>query len=413
MMDDHAPGLEWRARKAGRIPIWVAPSEARKQGFTPQTVRLSADPYEAEPTPAERLALASTCRRLHAEAKEWLSGLTNPPKARYDGTLKSLIDLYQVHELSPFHGVTAETRRSYVYNLGVLSKRVGARRLDRVTGEDLLRWHRDLTKPAQAGGKPRVRFAHALMTMLRIVLKFGKILNIADARALRSVMDDMEFATTAQRNAFIAPEQVVAIRKTAHERGLPSVALATAIMFEAVLRQKDVIGEWVVDPTAEPTGALVDRGRVWRTGLLWGEHVGPANLIMAKPTSKSRGRRTAEHDLSTMPMVVEELMHVPSQRRIGPMIVCETTGRPWRARHFREIWRECARDAGVPDDVWCMDARAGGITEGSDAGADLDHLRHAATHTNTSTTSRYNRDALSKSRKVSHLRVISRSANGA
>lgn len=55
-----------------------------------------------------------------------------------------------------------------------------------------------------------------------------------------------------------------------------------------------------------------------------------------------------------------------------------------------------------------MDARVGGITEGSSAGADLAHLSKAATHTNTVTTSRYNRDALSKSRKIAELRVISR-----
>jgi hypothetical protein len=215
MSKDQAPGLEWRARKAGRIPIWVAPADARKQGFTPQTVRLSADPIAGEPGQAEMLVLASTCRRLQAEAKEWQSGLHNPPKARYDGTLKSLFDLYQVHELSPFHAITAETRRSYVYNLGVLTKRIGARRLDRVTGEDLLRWHREFAKPGRAGGKPRIRFAHALMTQLRIVLKFGKVLNIADAKDLRSVMEDMEFATAPQRDAFISPEQVEAVRKAA------------------------------------------------------------------------------------------------------------------------------------------------------------------------------------------------------
>lgn len=413
MTDNHAPGLEWRPRKGGRVPVWVAPAEARKQGYSPPTVRLSAEPYAAEPTSTEMLALASTCRRLSAEAKEWLSGLHNPPKAKYDGSLRSLINLYQVHDVGPFQGITAETRRSYVYNLGVLSKRIGARRVDRITGEDLLRWHRDFTKPRVPGGKPRVRFAHALMTMLRIVLKFGKVLNISDAKALRSVMEDMEFATAPQRDAFITPEQVVAVREAAHKRGLPSVALATAIMFEAVLRQKDVIGEWVLDDSAEQTGAPVDRGRVWRTGLLWGEHVDPRTLVLDKPTSKSRGRRRAEHDLATMPMVVEELVHVPAMRRIGPMIVCETTGRPWRARHFREIWRECARAAGVPDAVWCMDARAGGITEGSGSGADLAHVSKTATHTNLATTSRYNRDALSKSRAVAQLRVISRAKNNA
>ena len=223
----------------------------------------------------------------------------------------------------------------------------------------------------------------------------------------------MEFATAPQRDTFIAPVQVEAVRAAAHVRGLPSVALATAIMFEAVLRQKDVIGEWIADESAEPAGALVDRGRVWRSGLLWGEHVDPSTLVLKKPTAKSRGRRTAEHDLSTMPMVVDELAHLPSTRRVGPVIVCETTGRPWQARHFREAWRACARAAGLPDSIWCMDARAGGITEGSSSGADLAHVSKTATHTNLATTIRYNRDALSKSRKVAQLRVIARAGNGA
>jgi hypothetical protein len=255
--------------------------------------------------------------------------------------------------------------------------------------------------------------AHSLMTTLRIVLKFGKVLNIADAKALRSVMEDMEFATAPQRDAFIEPAQVEAVRAAARARGLPSVALATAIMFEAMLRQKDVIGEWVEDGSAESARGLVDRGRVWRSGLLWGDHVEPVTLLMRKPTSKSRGRRKAEHDLSIMPMVMDELAHVPPARRVGPMIVCETTGRPWRARHFREIWRECARAAGVPDGIWCMDARAGGITEGSGSGADLAHVSKTATHTNLATTSRYNRDTLSKSRKVTQLRVSARARSSA
>jgi hypothetical protein len=413
MRDDYAPGLEWRPRKGGRVPIWVAPAEARRQGYTPPTVRLAAEPITVAPDATQALALAATCRRLQAEAQEWLSGRHAPPKARYDGTLGSLIDLYQVHELSPFHGVTAETRRSYVYNLGVLARRVGARRLDRVTGEDLLRWHREFAKPATPGGAPKLRMAHSLMTTLRIVLKFGKVLNIADAKALRSVMEDMEFATAPQRDAFIEPAQVEAVRAAARARGLPSVALATAIMFEAMLRQKDVIGEWVEDGSAESARGLVDRGRVWRSGLLWGDHVEPVTLLMRKPTSKSRGRRKAEHDLSIMPMVMDELAHVPPARRVGPMIVCETTGRPWRARHFREIWRECARAAGVPDGIWCMDARAGGITEGSGSGADLAHVSKTATHTNLATTSRYNRDTLSKSRKVTQLRVSARARSSA
>ena len=298
MSDDAAPGLEWRARKGGKIPIWVAPAEARKTGYTPATVRLAGGPYVGEPSALERSDLASRCRKLHAEVREWLAGRHNPEKAHYDGTLKSLFELYQVHELSPFHSITSETRRSYVYNLTVLTRSVGNRNLKQVTGEDLLRWHRNFLKPPAAKpGKPprlpRVRFAHSLMTTLRIVLKFGKIINIADARNLRSVMEDMEFQTSPQRDVFISMQQVVAVRKAAHEAGLPSIALATAIMFEAMLRQKDVIGEWLKDPTADPNAALVDRGRVWSTGIRWGEHLDPRTLILTKPTSKSRGRRKA------------------------------------------------------------------------------------------------------------------------
>jgi len=36
---------------------------------------------------------------------------------------------------------------------------------------------------------------------------------------------------------------------------------------------------------------------------------------------------------------------------------------PWNERHCAEIWREIARTAGIPDEVWSMDGRAGGATE--------------------------------------------------
>lgn len=51
-----------------------------------------------------------------------------------------------------------------------------------------------------------------------------------------------------------------------------------------------------------------------------------------------------------------------------------------------------------------MDARAGAITEAEDAGAELDTIRGAVGHTQASTTARYSRGALGKSRKVALLR---------
>jgi|ERR1700730_10036156 len=47
------------------------------------------------------------------------------------------------------------------------------------------------------------------------------------------------------------------------------------------------------------------------------------------------------------------------------------TGQPFKERRFQKNWRAVARAAGIPDDVMNRDSRACGVTEGSDAGADL------------------------------------------
>ena len=61
--------------------------------------------------------------------------------------------------------------------------------------------------------------------------------------------------------------------------------------------------------------------------------------------------------------------------------------------------------AGIPRDVWNMDARAGAITEADDAGAELDEIRATAAHTQASTTVRYLRGSMGKSRRVAGLRA--------
>jgi hypothetical protein len=70
-----------------------------------------------------------------------------------------------------------------------------------------------------------------------------------------------------------------------------------------------------------------------------------------------------------------------------------------------------ARAAGIPDNVLNRDSRAGGVTEGSDAGADLEHLRHHASHSSVATTARYSRRTLTKTRAVARLRVAHREDN--
>lgn len=99
-----------------------------------------------------------------------------------------------------------------------------------------------------------------------------------------------------------------------------------------------------------------------------------------------------ERDLRQYPMLMTELMKVEPGKRTGPIIVCETTGMPWKSSTFRKAWRAIATKAGVPETVKNMHSRAGGITETIEAtNGNLEAARKEAEHSNTTTTVRYSR----------------------
>ena len=92
----------------------------------------------------------------------------------------------------------------------------------------------------------------------------------------------MTFELPKVRTEFLTAEQAVAIRDEARSRGYPSIALAQA--FALMLRQKDVIGEWV--PVYEPGPSDVVAGNSkWLNGLHW-SNVGQ-NLKLRKQISKT------------------------------------------------------------------------------------------------------------------------------
>jgi hypothetical protein len=79
----------------------------------------------------------------------------------------------------------------------------------------------------------------------------------------------------------------------------PTIALAQALQFELMLRQKDVIGEWV--PIEEDGEALLVDGELkWTRGLLWERD--RRNLILRHQTSKTG--KPAVFDLKLAPMVM-------------------------------------------------------------------------------------------------------------
>jgi hypothetical protein len=248
-----APGLEWkkRARDGARIPRWRARKKAVALGYRPSVIQLKIDAND-------HAAIAERCREEWAKMEAWL--INERPAPVFDSTLASLIDLYLGDEYSPYHDLRYRTQRSYDQQLKLLKTSVGARRVDRLNGEDFWRWYRKLREPKSAGRPPRIA----------------------------------------------------------------------------------------------------------------------------------------------------ELQRVLSAQRVGPVIKDTRTGQPYKERRFQKNWRAVARAAGIPDYVMNRDSRAGGVTEGSDAGADLEHLRHHASHSSATTTALYSRKTLTKTRAVARLRVAHR-----
>jgi len=115
-------------------------------------------------------------------------------------------------------------------------------------------------------------------------------------------------------------------------------------------------------------------------------------------------------DLKLSAFAMAELMRVPAERRIGPVIVSEVTGLPYQRNTFRRLWRQIAREAGIPDEVQNRDARAGGITEAYTAGAVPDHIRSAATHGDMAINQSYDRESMDKATSVQRARLAHRAS---
>ena len=357
-----APGLVWRARAGGeRVPYWVAPKKAVGTGFTPKTVRLTPTANSAE--------LAIACRKLQAEALEWISGVRGSVVPEFDGSIGSLIRMYQTDELSGFHECRASTRETYTKHFRMLDRLVGNRAVHSLSCRDFKRWYEDFRKPAEPGGRERISRAHDMMNMLRMLFKFGIRVRAKGCKELSEELSTMSFQNSQPRSEQLTLEQVELFCAEALRSGRLSLALATCFQFETALRQKDVIGEYVKD----------EDGRGWQWGLVWEEHISD-DLIMVKPTSKSNGAVKIANDLKLCPLIMEHLKYIPAVRRSGPVIVSETTGLPYAGDTFRQYWRAVAKRAGVPDVVRNMDARAGAVTEADEAKVSLDHMRNQTGH---------------------------------
>lgn len=386
-----APGLVFRRLKIGWRAVWQCRTDIAKRGFKPTTIPLWRGTVA---TDADLLNIVAQCEMAQAEMLRWANDWEFGVPVAFDGTVRTLIQCYRTDQDSGYRKLRFETRRHYGSLLRRIDADLGETTIGEIDARAMLRTHEGWA----ASGIP---MAHALVGMLRTLLSFGAtLLKSKECRALKIDLHDMKFEMGKPRNERLTAEQAIAIRAEAHNRGFHSLALAQAIQFECMLRQKDVIGEWVPMKEPGPSEVFAD-GDKWLRGIRWNEI--DKNLILRHVTSKRQ--KMVEHDLSVAGMVVEEFARLGMLPTTGPVIVCEVTKRPWRGHHFRDTWRKIARAVGIPDVVRSMDSRAGGITEATDAGADLEHIRHAAAHSDIAMTQKYSRGAADKTRVVALARA--------
>lgn len=287
-----------------------------------------------------------------------------------------LVGQYHQDPDSPIHPLRYSTKLGYDRLSARLIEDVGEIELASVGTRDILRLHKQWT------GEGRIAMAHSLITHLRIIVGFGStILEDPDCQRIRGLLAGLRFKNAGARKVWLTADQAEDVRDTACEDYRFSVALAQALQTDCAFRQGDVIGRW--EPrTAD--AAIVDGDMMWIGGLTR-ESI-DADMVLTHKTSK-RGA-VISLDLKDCPSVVEEWHAAPVS---GPLIIDPDTGLPFHPWKYRRVWREMARKAGIPDNVWNMDSRAGRITAVLAAGALPNDARQLAGHSQLSTTMRYAR----------------------
>ncbi|MBY4589395.1 integrase [Rhizobium redzepovicii] len=396
-----APGLKRKRNKDGTFrEYWEARADLVKRGYRPSSVRLHY-PVTSE----GRTQLAARCRILQAEMLAWAANGEHAAPG-YDGTIKSLSRLYQTNADSPFQSIKWNSRENILKSLIIIEATVGARQVGKLLGPDFKRWHASWGEQKAPGKPPRPWRAKHAMDAVRQLISYGVTLGFEDCFRADTILSKIRFKTPPARTSVMTIDHVNAVRVAAHATGFPSIALATVLQFELALRQKDVVGEW--EPADEvDQGGITYKDTRWVNGLVWSDI--DENMILRKKHTKTGFE--VEHDLKLHPAALEEIERVPLEKRVGPMIMSEATGVPYKNRKFTERWRKVANKGGIPKTVWNMDARAGAITEAYSVGASETDVMKSAGHKNRQTSARYNRGVIEQTNRVAKMRLAKRSEN--
>lgn len=406
----HAPGYKggrYRPELGKRLPYWMARQIVRDpMGFPDPCIPLPPDAADDEIAllcrqHTERL-YAWMDRRIEEAAEEGL-----PPNLVYDGTVASACEIYQRHPHSRFHKVKSNTRKSYTDSLKVIIPTVGKRLIRNLSVFDCEHWYEEWKKPAYEGGPERIDRAHDAIAMFKMVIRFvGIALRRPECKQLSGELEDWRFEKGGAREVELSYHHAVAFRDKALELGRAGVedyfdalymAIGVVAQFDLGLRPKDVIGQWLrtqADAEREAQKARIDpeqlAGEWWLGWFTW-ELVPGWRWRMR--TSKSKYKSAMDFDLTRYTLLFPLLETVPHHLRTGAIVKGEH-GLPIRARTYQRRFRRIARAAGIPDEVWSMDARAGAATEGLEAleattPDAIKTVQPALSHTRPQTTERY------------------------
>ena len=385
-----SPCLKWPKRKNGPpVPTWVASVRAIKAGYEPKTVNLSE--YADRPE-----MLVQRCERLTDEMNLWFR-MKRFPSRQFDGTFKFLLELYQSDAKSPFNtGIKPGTRKPYSIYLGKLIRHIGHLHLDRCDGRDVMDWFAQWRVGSKTkrypDGKDQLAAARMALAVLEAAVSFGIICRLPGVAAFKAVLGELEFPRPRPRKHAPVAAQIIAARAAAHAHGRPRRALAYALQMDTTGRQWDWIGIWAEhsDPRISD---VVDAAGKW-FGPRWSDI--DENMVLTLKPTKTEDTTAVEisYDLSVCPMVMEEIARIPESERVGPLVINEHTGLPYRTDAFRFGWRSDYKAAGIPDEIWNRDTRAGGITERRLAGANPDDRRRLAGHSKEEQTADYERGAV-------------------
>ncbi|TJW14326.1 MAG: integrase [Mesorhizobium sp.] len=402
MEQTKAPGLKWMKRAGGAAPIWVADEVDVKNGFAPKTVNLSAFSDQPE-------ILKAKCQSLQADMLLWRAGYRNDPTA-FDGSVQSLLTIYQCHDESPFKKLKPASRRTYVGFLSKVEAHIGARRVDAISGVDIIRYHR-----VWSNGGINLATAAMCRSILESALSFGVMCRFDACTELLMMLREAKksLSRSSPRTAVISADQVTAAIAAAHEAGRRSSALAYAFTFETTLRLWDVIGQWYPMDEGGLSAVLDPAHEEKWFGLCW-EDIDEHMVLRYTPskTDDTTGKRII-YPLTKAPMVMEVINLVPQELRVGPIVVCEDTGIPYRPKNFAYRWRIDRKAAGIPGTMWARDLRASGITEGRASNASLEDASKVAGHSGTTTTGRvYDRAVFEAADRFADARVKGREQSG-